>query len=149
MYYKSTAIGHAERRTGNSSSRRNRHENKLSRCHVYPIGNVRQYGWILAVLFGFLIHTNAQAFSLTVKGSDGTVVTGYRWTLEEDTTKPSVPGVPAEPGVNYSLSFHTSYMPVVTKSNQAINDIAVDATKWFKLIVEGLIKREWIVFASV
>jgi hypothetical protein len=88
-------------------------KNKVSRCHSYPAGKARQYGWALAVLCGLLIHTNAQAFSLTVKGSDSTVVTGYRWTLEEDTTKPSVPGEPAEPGVNYSLSFHTSYMPVV------------------------------------
>ena len=39
---------------------------KVSRCHSYPIGNARQYGRVLAVLFGFLIHANAHAFSLTV-----------------------------------------------------------------------------------
>jgi hypothetical protein len=115
---------------------------KVSRCHVYPIGNVRQYGWILAVLFGFLIHSNAHAFNLTVVGSDGQLVAGFRWLMEEDATQFSVTGVSAEPEVNYSLSFHTSYMPVVTKSSQAINDIAVDATKRFKLIVEGFNNKE-------
>jgi len=37
---------------------------------------------------------------------------GYRWTVEEDATKASIPGRPADTS-NYSFSFHTSYMPVV------------------------------------
>lgn len=41
-----------------------------------------------------------------------TNVTEYRWTVEEDATKLSVPGVPATKA-NYSFSFHTSYMPVL------------------------------------
>jgi uncharacterized repeat protein (TIGR01451 family) len=36
----------------------------------------------------------------------------YRWTVEEDATKASVPGKPADKS-NYSFSFHTSYMPVI------------------------------------
>ncbi len=39
-------------------------------------------------------------------------ITQYRWTVEEDATKLSVPGQPATTA-NYSFSFHTSYMPVV------------------------------------
>ena len=36
----------------------------------------------------------------------------YRWTVEEDATKASVPGQAAT-AANYSFSFHTSYMPVL------------------------------------
>ena len=60
--------------------------------------------------------------SITVIGVDQagtqTPVTNYRWTLEEDTTKPSVPGVLANL-TNYSYGFHTSYMPVVAAGKVA------------------------------
>ena len=39
-------------------------------------------------------------------------VTDFRWLVEEDATKDSNPGVPADAS-NLSLNFHTSYMPVV------------------------------------
>lgn len=64
----------------------------------------------------------AAPLSVTVIGVDQagtqTPVTNYRWTLEEDTTKPSVPGVPANLS-NYSYGFHTSYMPVVAAGKVA------------------------------
>ena len=37
------------------------------------------------------------------------IATDYRWTVEEDATKLSVPGLPATTA-NYSFSYHTSYM---------------------------------------
>jgi hypothetical protein len=53
---------------------------------------------------------------VTVKGIDpsGTVteVKGYRWTIEQDVSKDSVPGQHATRD-NYSFSFHSSYMPVI------------------------------------
>jgi len=60
---------------------------------------------------------NAAPLSVNVVGvsADGTkapVTTDYRWTVEEDATKLSIPGQPAT-AANYSFSFHTSYMPVV------------------------------------
>ncbi|NTV94766.1 MAG: hypothetical protein HGA75_05045 [Thiobacillus sp.] len=54
----------------------------------------------------------AAPLTLNVIGADGTPVTGYRWTVEEDATKASVPGQHATRN-NYSFSFHSSYMPVV------------------------------------
>ncbi|HYQ80885.1 MAG TPA: hypothetical protein VEP68_05255, partial [Anaeromyxobacteraceae bacterium] len=45
-------------------------------------------------------------------------VLDYRWTVEEDATKPSIPGVPANLS-NYSFGFHTSYMPVVAAGKVA------------------------------
>ncbi|RFO95084.1 hypothetical protein DIC66_20215 [Rhodoferax lacus] len=60
----------------------------------------------------------AGPLSLSVRGvghsgiDTGVELTDYRWTVEEDATKLSVPGVPATQA-NYSFSFHTSYMPVV------------------------------------
>ena len=58
----------------------------------------------------------AARLSLTVIGVDQagnqTPVTNYRWTVEVDATKPSIPGVAANL-TNYSYGFHTSYMPVV------------------------------------
>jgi hypothetical protein len=88
-------------------------KDNISGSQTYLADNARRYIYIMALLCGILIHSNAHAFTLNVVGSDGQPVTGFRWTLEEDATKPSIPGVPAEPGVNYSLGFHTSYMPVV------------------------------------
>ncbi len=58
----------------------------------------------------------AAPISVTVIGVDRagaqTPVTNFRWTVEEDATKPSIPGVPANL-TNYSYGFHASYMPVV------------------------------------
>jgi large repetitive protein len=67
-------------------------------------------------LFGTLL-APAAAFTIrlvTVNGSGASVEApaGYRWTIEEDRTKPPRPGL-ASTTANQSFSFHTSYMPVV------------------------------------
>lgn len=58
----------------------------------------------------------AAPVTVTVKGVEPngttTTLTNYRWTIEEDVTKKSVPGAHATRD-NYSFSFHSSYMPVV------------------------------------
>ena len=58
----------------------------------------------------------AAPLGVTVIGVDQaghqTPIANYRWTVEEDATKPSIPGVAANL-TNYSYGFHTSYMPVV------------------------------------
>jgi large repetitive protein len=68
-------------------------------------------------LFGAVAAT-AGPLVINVVGvkADGTQIpisSNYRWTVEEDATKLSVPGRPATTA-NYSFSFHTSYMPVVS-----------------------------------
>jgi hypothetical protein len=71
------------------------------------------------VVFWLLTAFTASAAPLTINvvsvdGNGGPVAapSGYRWTVEEDRTKPSNPGQPSTPA-NLSLSFHPSYMPVV------------------------------------
>lgn len=66
-----------------------------------------------------LVPAIARAADVTVNliGPNGTTPlsgVGFRWIVEEDTTKPVVPGKPAELGVDLSMSFHSSYMPVVS-----------------------------------
>jgi large repetitive protein len=74
---------------------------------------------VAAMVFGMLGTTSAAEVPLTINvvgvGPDGNTVTApteYRWTVEQDATKLSIPGQPAT-SANYSFSFHTSYMPVV------------------------------------
>lgn len=76
-------------------------------------------GMALSLAATLVAHAQPQSVPLTINlvgvAPDGTLVappTGYRWTVEEDTTKLSIPGRPADTS-NYSLSFHTSYMPLV------------------------------------
>jgi len=73
----------------------------------------------------------AGPLSVTVRavnpnGTDAGVVTSYRWTVEDDATKPSVPGKPATKE-NYSFSFHQSYMPVVAAGR--VGEAAGDLTQ--------------------
>ena len=54
-----------------------------------------------------------------------TPILSYRWAVELDATKPSVPGVPATKE-NYSFSFHRSYMPLLAagRAGTAALDLA-------------------------
>jgi large repetitive protein len=65
-----------------------------------------------SILMCVLSPQYATALSINVVDPDGVAVMDYRWLVEEDATKDSQPGVPADAS-NLSLSFHTSYMPVV------------------------------------
>jgi large repetitive protein len=67
-----------------------------------------------------------QPVTLTVKGADGTLISAYRWTLEEDLTYKPMPGV-ADP-YTLAVSFHKSYMPVVAAGTQG-DPVQVDPTK--------------------
>lgn len=62
------------------------------------------------------VNATAAPLTVIVKGvaADGTqtVITGYRWTIEKDVTKASVPGQHATRD-SYSFSMHASYMPVI------------------------------------
>jgi hypothetical protein len=70
----------------------------------------------------------AAALSINLVTVDGTGATvappqGYRWTVEEDRTKPPRPGEPSTKA-NQSFSFHTSHMPVVAAGRVGAPGIA-------------------------
>ncbi|MDD4881537.1 MAG: hypothetical protein PHX10_08175, partial [Gallionellaceae bacterium] len=67
---------------------------------------------LISSLYSFTGYALAAPLAISVINADGSPVTSYRWTLEEDVTKASVPGAHATHD-NYSFSFHSSYMPVL------------------------------------
>ena len=90
-------------------------ENRPTTSYLGPVGLSLL---LVAVVTGLLAAGPADAASvaLTVKGSDGTTITGYRWIVEEDLTKVARPGIPDPPGAALALSLHTSYAarPIAT-----------------------------------
>src|SRR5512139_1360419 len=60
----------------------------------------------------------AQQVTLTVVGSDGLPVPGYRWLLEEDVNYEHLPGVVTNDML--ALKFHKSHMPAVAKGTQPV-----------------------------
>jgi hypothetical protein len=87
-------------------------------CRDASIKSAKRCVLFLALVLGLSVHLDVQAVDITVVGSDGSPVGSFRWLIEEDATKVSQPGVPAEPGTSLALGFHTSYMPLVAKGNQ-------------------------------
>ncbi|MEO8679032.1 MAG: choice-of-anchor D domain-containing protein [Vicinamibacterales bacterium] len=55
--------------------------------------------------------------ALLVKGNDGSTISNYRWTLEEDTTYKVIPGL-ADPNT-LAVRFHTSFTPVAATGTEA------------------------------
>jgi len=91
---------------------------RVPRRRASSIESAKRYLVFSALLIGLSIHPDARAVDVAVLGSDGLPVTGFRWLIEEDASKVSLPGAPAEPGTSLALGFHTSHMPVVAKGNQ-------------------------------
>jgi hypothetical protein len=79
--------------------------------------------FIGALLFGLLFNMSAQALTLNVVDDKGAAVSDYRWIIEEDTTKDSIPGKVAD-GTSLSLSFHTSYMQVIASGDSTPASLA-------------------------
>lgn len=92
----------------------------------------------LSFLIGVLSPQYAAALTITVVDQNGAAITGgFRWLVEEDATKASRPGVLAD-GSNLSLSFHTSYMPVVDAGNSSTSpptNLALDPAKRYYVSV--------------
>ena len=94
---------------------------------------------LLLLAFSVLLPPNAYALTINVVGPANEVVADYRWLVEEDATKASIPNVPADAS-NRSLSFHTSYMPVVaagdsTNPAKSPSTLALDAAKRYYVSV--------------
>lgn len=82
--------------------------------------------------------TQAYAFTLQVTGPNGTPLnSGYRYLVEEDLTLADAPETPALPGKALSMSFHRSYMPVVTsgESSGGTLQLPLDASKRYYVSV--------------
>ncbi len=80
----------------------------------------RRLRWYVYGLLAVLVvaTTSLDAASLTISLVDsktGAVVSGigYRWLVQLDTTFNHIPGKPAKPGEDLSVSFHRSYAPVL------------------------------------
>ena len=67
--------------------------------------------------------------TLNVVGTDGTPISAYRWTLEEDRTYDVVPGI-ADP-YTVSVSFHASYMPVRQTGDETTQPIVDPSMRYF------------------
>jgi hypothetical protein len=91
-------------------------------------------------IFGVFQQHSAYALTINVVGPDGvTPVTDFRWLVEENLTKASVPNVPADAS-NLALSFHTSYMPVVAAGDsmdpaRSAADLVLDPAKRYYVSV--------------
>jgi parallel beta-helix repeat protein len=76
---------------------------------------------------------------LTVQDPIGTVLTDYRWLVQEDATFHNNPSAPPPPPLTaiQSLNFHKSYMPVVAQGSDAaaFAEVALDPTKRYYVSV--------------
>ena len=76
-----------------------------------------RFALIIPILLAFMC-VNAQAFSISATGSNGTPVTAYRYVIEEDATFHPVPGDTTVDAL--ALNFHRSYMPVVMSGDSEV-----------------------------
>jgi large repetitive protein len=109
-----------------------------SESSAKPFRLIKRSAALFAVValsaFGSLT-AHAAPLSISVVGVDQdnpnaapVPLSSYRWTVEEDATKLSVPGQAATPA-NYSFSFHTSYMPVVASGRSGAARTQVPAQR--------------------
>lgn len=90
-----------------------------------------------ALLLSVVLCQPAYALTINVVGPANEVVSDYRWLVEEDATKASVPNVPADAS-NLALGFHTSYMPVVAAGD------SIDPAKSPGALVLDAAKRYYV-----
>ncbi len=113
------------------------------RTHIQSCFKAASQMWCrifaLLLLMSGMLFQNATALTINVVGYDNLPVTDYRWVVEEDATKASIPNVPADAS-NLSLTFHTSYMPVVaagdsTTPAKSPANLALDPAKRYYVSV--------------
>lgn len=85
---------------------------KIETLKQFSAMHVRWHLFYMLLLWSVFHALTAQALTITVVDQNGAAVNDYRWVVEEDATKASIPGQLAGAD-NLSLSFHASYMPVV------------------------------------
>ena len=89
----------------------------------------------LVLLAVWLVVSSAGAFTLNVVDAAGNPVPNFRWQLEEDTTKLTLPGVPTNNSIG--LVIHKSYAPVLANgaSASATTTITVPSTNRYFITV--------------
>jgi len=102
---------------------------------LFETKGITRFLHFAAFLMCVIFVSQSYALDVHVVGSDGMPVSGYRWLVQEDTTYDIEPGVP-DPN-NLSVSFHTSYIPVVTKghTDDSSTSISVAADKRYYISV--------------
>ncbi|HHJ34917.1 MAG TPA: hypothetical protein ENJ87_04040, partial [Gammaproteobacteria bacterium] len=93
---------------------------------------------VLIVLALVAVTSVAHAFNLTVTDENGSLVNGFKWTLEENLKFDVAPGLQTQDSL--SLSFHNSYSPVVasgecTGTGPSSCSIPTDANKKYFISV--------------
>ena len=96
--------------------------------------------WLPILLLVLFVQPAVRAFTLNVVGPNNEAVTNYRWLLQEDTTKLAVPGALAVPGVDLSVSFHTSYAPVVASGDNTTppTNIVLNPAKRYYISIQPI-----------
>jgi hypothetical protein len=90
---------------------------------------------ILLFLITFLSAQANAALDISASDENGTPVTGFKWTLEEDQTFDVEPGV--QTTISLSLSFHNSYSPLVSSGlcSGSVCTVDTDPTKRYFVTV--------------
>lgn len=93
--------------------------------------------FLLVLLACVSLATGAQPLTIKVAGPDGTSAIGvpFRWLVEADATKDVDFTRQATPGLDLSVSLHTSYMPLVGKGDSTSPVIELDPTKRYYVSV--------------
>lgn len=90
----------------------------------------------LLLLTGLMQALDARALTINVVGPNGQPIdVGFRWLVEEDATKGVDFTRQATPGLDLSVSLHTSYMPVVGKGDSTNPTITLDPGKRYYVSV--------------
>ena len=91
----------------------------------------------LLLMAGVCHPLNAQPLTIKVVGPDGTTPIGvpFRWLVEVDATKDVDFTRQATPGLDLSVSLHTSYMPLAGKGDSTSPVIELDDTKRYYVSV--------------
>jgi hypothetical protein len=93
--------------------------------------------FLLVLLACVSLATSAQPLTIKVVGPDGTTAIGvpFRWLVEVDATKDVDFTRKATPGLDLSVSLHTSYMPLAGKGDSNNPVIELDPTKRYYVSV--------------
>ena len=85
----------------------------------------RRWTFTISMLLAVLgACTSLGAFTLHVTDNDGTPVSGFRYLVEEDTTYPVTPGVPASDTLGVNI--HKTYSPVAASGETAGSSVMID-----------------------
>ena len=95
--------------------------------------------FLVLLVLGAAMSSNAHAFTLNVVDGDGIPIAGFRWMVEEDNTVLTTPG--AQVTNSISMSIHNSYAPVVASgsgaSSGAIIDVPNDKRYFVTVLPDG------------